>query len=38
MIEQLTIILKRIRKKFKNADNNFKSIVTIYGGGYKFSE
>ena len=29
---------KRIRKKFKNADNNFKSIVTIYGGGYKFSE
>ena len=29
---------KRIRKKFKSADNNFKSIVTIYGGGYKFSE
>ena len=29
---------KRIRKKFKNADNNFNSIVTIYGGGYKFSE
>ena len=29
---------KRIRKKFKNTDNNFNSIVTIYGGGYKFSE
>ena len=29
---------KRIRKKFKNADSNFNSIVTIYGGGYKFSE
>jgi len=29
---------KRIRKKFKIADNNFNSIVTIYGGGYKFSE
>ncbi len=29
---------KRIRKKFKNSDNNFNSIVTIYGGGYKFSE
>ena len=29
---------KRIRKKFKNADNDFNSIVTIYGGGYKFSE
>ena len=29
---------KRIRKKFKSADNDFKSIVTIYGGGYKFSE
>ena len=29
---------KRIRKKFKIVDNNFNSIVTIYGGGYKFSE
>ena len=29
---------KRIRKKFKKADNDFNSIVTIYGGGYKFSE
>ena len=29
---------KRIRKKFKSADNNFKSIITVYGGGYKFSE
>ena len=29
---------KRIRKKFKSADNDFNSIVTIYGGGYKFSE
>ena len=29
---------KRIRKKFKIADNDFNSIVTIYGGGYKFSE
>ncbi|PPR33721.1 MAG: Transcriptional regulatory protein CreB [Alphaproteobacteria bacterium MarineAlpha6_Bin4] len=29
---------KRIRKKFKNVDNNFNSIVTVYGGGYKFSE
>ena len=30
--------IKRIRKKFKSADNDFNSIVTIYGGGYKFSE
>jgi len=29
---------KRIRKKFKIADSDFNSIVTIYGGGYKFSE
>ena len=29
---------KRIRKKFKNIDNNFNSIITVYGGGYKFSE
>jgi len=29
---------KRIRKKFKKTDNNFNSIVTVYGGGYKFSE
>ena len=29
---------KRIRKKFKKTDNSFNSIVTIYGGGYKFSE
>ena len=29
---------KRIRKKFKSADNNFNSIITVYGGGYKFSE
>ena len=29
---------KRIRKKFKSTDNNFNSIVTVYGGGYKFSE
>lgn len=29
---------KRIRKKFKNTDNNFNSIITVYGGGYKFSE
>ena len=29
---------KRIRKKFKNTDNNFNSIVTVYGGGYKISE
>ena len=29
---------KRIRKKFKIIDKKFNSIVTIYGGGYKFSE
>ena len=29
---------KRIRKKFKSIDSNFNSIVTVYGGGYKFSE
>ena len=29
---------KRIRKKFKKTDSNFNSIVTVYGGGYKFSE
>ena len=29
---------KRIRKKFKIVDSNFNSIITIYGGGYKFSE
>ena len=29
---------KRIRKKFKGVDNSFNSIITVYGGGYKFSE
>ena len=29
---------KRIRKKFKNSDKKFSSIITVYGGGYKFSE
>ena len=29
---------KRIRKKFKKLDKSFNSIVTVYGGGYKFSE
>tara|TARA_Y100000590_G_scaffold464494_1_gene634090 strand:+ start:1834 stop:2538 length:705 start_codon:yes stop_codon:yes gene_type:complete len=29
---------KRIRKKFKNIDKKFNSIITVYGGGYKFSE
>ena len=29
---------KRIRKKFKNIDKRFNSIITVYGGGYKFSE
>ncbi len=29
---------KRIRKKFKGIDNSFNSIITVYGGGYKFSE
>ena len=29
---------KRIRKKFKKTDNKFNSIITVYGGGYKFSE
>jgi two-component system response regulator ChvI len=29
---------KRIRKKFKGVDKSFNSIITVYGGGYKFSE
>ena len=29
---------KRIRKKFKNINKKFNSIITVYGGGYKFSE
>lgn len=30
--------IKRIRKKFKNIDDNFDSIETLYGIGYRFTE
>ena len=30
--------IKRLRKKFRAADENFKSIETLYGVGYRYSE
>lgn len=30
--------IKRLRKKFRAADDNFKSIETLYGVGYRYSE
>jgi two-component system, OmpR family, response regulator ChvI len=30
--------IKRLRKKFRVADDNFKGIETLYGVGYRFSE
>ncbi|RMF09479.1 MAG: DNA-binding response regulator [Alphaproteobacteria bacterium] len=30
--------IKRLRKKFRAVDENFKSIETLYGVGYRFSE
>ncbi|MGI9379237.1 MAG: response regulator transcription factor [Methyloligellaceae bacterium] len=30
--------IKRIRKKFKNIDDDFDSIETLYGIGYRFTE
>ncbi len=30
--------IKRLRKKFRVVDDNFKSIETLYGVGYRFSE
>jgi len=28
--------IKRLRKKFKNIDKEFKSIETLYGVGYRY--
>jgi two-component system response regulator ChvI len=30
--------IKRLRKKFKNADDNFDAIETLYGVGYRYRE
>ena len=30
--------IKRIRRKFKSEDNNFDSIETLYGVGYRFNQ
>ena len=30
--------IKRLRKKFKDIDKNFKSIETLYGVGYRYIE
>ena len=30
--------IKRLRKKFRAADPEFKAIETLYGVGYRFSE
>jgi two-component system response regulator ChvI len=30
--------IKRLRKKFKQADDNFESIETLYGVGYRYRE
>lgn len=30
--------IKRLRRKFKEADHDFDSITTVYGAGYKFCE
>jgi two-component system, OmpR family, response regulator ChvI len=30
--------VKRIRKKFKQADDSFDSIETLYGVGYRYKE
>jgi two-component system response regulator ChvI len=30
--------IKRLRKKFKQADDNFEAIETLYGVGYRFKE
>lgn len=30
--------IKRLRKKFRGVDGEFKSIETLYGVGYRFNE
>lgn len=30
--------IKRIRRKFKAIDNDFNSIETLYGVGYRFNQ
>jgi len=30
--------IKRVRRKFREVDNDFDSIETLYGAGYRFSE
>ncbi|MGE4409272.1 MAG: response regulator transcription factor [Sphingomonadales bacterium] len=30
--------IKRLRRKFREVDNNFNAIDTLYGAGYRFSE
>jgi two-component system response regulator ChvI len=30
--------IKRLRKKFKSADNEFSQIETLYGVGYRYRD
>jgi two-component system response regulator ChvI len=30
--------VKRVRKKFRNADDSFNQIETLYGIGYRYKE
>ena len=30
--------IKRLRRKFRQVDSDFKAIETLYGVGYRFSE
>ena len=30
--------IKRVRRKFREVDNDFDAIETLYGAGYRFSE
>jgi two-component system response regulator ChvI len=30
--------IKRVRKKFRSVDDNFNSIETLYGIGYRYKE
>ena len=34
----ITSHIKRIRRKFREADADFDSIETLYGAGYRFSD
>ena len=30
--------IKRLRRKFRQVDNGFKAIETLYGVGYRFAD